>query len=281
MNPAHSDWPTLLDAHLDRRLDAAGRQAFDERLASDPAARAEVALQARIDAALRRQVRPGTSAPVFNRVQAAERAGRVLALQRRHRWIVRVRLAAAAVLLLAVGTGFWWGWLREPDSHAVDAQGYAVQPWRTFEMVYHDEVAGGFKCDWECKTDREFAGTFHKRFGQGLLLGQLPAGVRTLGLSYCNTLSKKTVILLATVDDAKVLVFIDQPGHYDDATISGNSNLHLFKRQVGKLILCELTPLDQPRLLDAFYEPQVPPDWYNQPTTTRDSQPAQAARAPS
>ncbi len=267
-------WEMLLDQHLSGRLDEAGRRAFEAHLDTHPQAREELELQRRINGVLRRRVQPGDAQRIWERVDAAQRAGRVLALQRRQRWLRRGTWAIAAALVLAVGAGVWLRWGR-PETAGVDEQGYKVKPWRTFEMVYRDEVAAGFKCEWECKTDREFAGTFRKRFGQGLLVGQLPAGVHTLGLSYCNTLSRKTVILLAKVQDKDVLVFIDRPGQYDDLQIAANSGLHLFKRRLGQLVLCEVTPLDQPHLLDAFYDPQQPAAWYEQPATA--SQPAVSA----
>ncbi|MEW6251274.1 MAG: hypothetical protein AB1716_11550 [Planctomycetota bacterium] len=273
-------WEALLDDHLDGRLDVPARRDFERLLGEDLAAGAALQLQNRIDAALRRRIRPGDARAAWARVEAAQRAGRVRALQRQRRWLMGGGFAAAAMLVLAIGAGVWRTWPKAPHVPEIDDQGYAVKPWRTFEMVYRDEVDAGFQCEWECKTEREFAGTFHKRFGQGLLLGKLPAGARALGLSYCNTLSKRTVILLARVQEQPVLVFIDQPGKYQDLNVAPNSGLHLFKRDLGGLVLCEVTPLDRPWVLDAFYDPQQPASWYEEAGTqpAEPPQPSQPSR---
>ncbi len=252
----------MLEAHLDGLLDASQHAAFQDRLAQDPAAQAAIQHQQRIDEALRRLASPGDAHAAWARVEAAQRAGRVTALlqlQRRRR-AARLAMAAAVVLALGGTGGLVW-WTQHVESTLHERQ-YADQPWRTFEMVYRDEVQAGFRADWECKSEKEFAGTFWKRFGQGLLLAQLPQGVQSLGLSYCNTLSKKTVTLLALVHGEKVIVFVDRPSKYQEEGVSPASGLHLYRQELGRLILFELSPLDHPHLLELFYDPQQPASWY-------------------
>ena len=248
----------MLEAHLDGRRDADS----SAPLVQDAAFELLAEQQRRIDAALRRIARPGDPSAILARVEAAVRDGRVIALRRAQRQLRIVRMAVAAVVVLAVGGGGWLAWVHWGGASTNGERNYGEHPWKNFEMVYRDEVGSGFKVDWVCKDDKEFAGTFFKRFGQGLLLAQLPTDVQSLGLSYCNTLSRKTVILLTLVHGEKVIVFIDRPGQYQDSELAGNSNLHIFRREVGKLVLYEVTPLDKPYVLDSFYDPQKSADWY-------------------
>lgn len=266
-NEAEHNVAGLLEAHLDGRLGEDDRRTLEARLAADPAARAELAFQQRIDAALRRVAVPSDPSALLARVNAAQRAGRVLALQRQVRRMRIVRLAVAAVLVLAVGGGGWLGWSWWRGTTTPEERYYSDQLWRSLETVYRDEVKGGFKADWECKTEHEFARTFYMRFGQGLLLATLPDGIKSIGLSYCNSLSKKTTHLLATVNGQKVIVFVDRKPGPDapEPSLSAESKLHLYKRELGRLVLYELSPLDHPYLLDVFYDPQKSTEWYRQP----------------
>jgi hypothetical protein len=254
----------LLERYLDRQLTPDERAALESRLAADPAAQAEVAQQRQIDAALRRIGRPADPEAIWARIEAAERAGRVTALLQARRRARILRAAVAAALVLAFGGAGALYWQTQRTRHLLEDRQYGEQPWRSYETVYADTVKAGFTADWECKTEKDFARTFRGRFGQGLLLGEVPAGIQTLGLSYCNTLSPKTVILLALVHGEKVIVFIDRPSSYQRAGIAPASGLHMYGKQVGQLILREISPLDRPYLLDLFYDPQKPDSWYTE-----------------
>ncbi len=251
----------LLEAHLDGLLADGARREFEQRLADDAGLRRNLAQQQQIDAALRRAATPPDAEAILTRVRAAEHAGRVVALRRRQRTVVRLRYAAAAMIVLAAGGGGWWGWtvLREEQR---PYRSYREQPWRSFETVYRDEVAAGFRADWACKTEREFAATFWGRFGQGLLLAQLPPGVESLGLSYCHSLSPNTTHLLGQVQGQNVIVFVDRRSTDKEQKLAEGSPLHLFRRELGKLVLYELTPLDEPHFLPLFYDPHKPANWY-------------------
>ncbi len=106
-----------------------------------------------------------------------------------------------------------------------------------------------------CENDEEFADSFFKSYRQRLLLAQLPDRVSALGLAYCNSITLKTTYLLATVEGEPVIVFVDRGDRDAGQTLSSGSDLHLYSRHVGSLVLYELSPLDQPRLLDHFYDP--------------------------
>lgn len=260
--PRRDDWRSLLDLRLDNRLSPDDAAHFDAQVAPRPEVRRDAALQAQIDATLRRTAAPSDAARAWAAIQAEQAAGRVIQLRRRETLRQWSNFAKAAVIVLAVG-GVWWQW--NAQRRPADRPFYETKPWASFDTVYRDEVKRGFKCEWECKTEREFADTFYRRFGQGLLLGSAPPNVRSLGLSYCNTITTQTVILLATVDQKPVLVFVDRPTDPNAAppTVPPDSGLHAFTRNIGNLLLVEVSPLDQSHVLSMFYDPKKPAEWYS------------------
>jgi hypothetical protein len=98
---------------------------------------------------------------------------------------------------------------------------------------------------------------FCRRLGQALLLLPPPPGVAWAGLDYCNSISPRTMFVLAWVKGEKVIVFADQAESDKGQTLPLESGLHLFRRHVGNLVLYECTPLDQPLVLDQFYIPDT------------------------
>ncbi len=165
------------------------------------------------------------------------------------------RLAAAA----AIAGGLIGGWLIVDTSGRLSGRrGYEPPPWRSFEMVYRDEIDTGFQPRWVCETDEEFAATFGDRFGQRLLLAPLPDEIQAVGLSYANTLTRRTIHLLARVQGQPVLVFVDQPGRGSAATMTQAGGLSLHRRRLGRLVLYELSPFGESLLLGRFYDPDAP-----------------------
>jgi hypothetical protein len=249
----------LIDAYLDDLLEETERAAFERGLESDARLRAEVEGQRRIDGALGRLFAPPVGNALASRITTLVRES-ILAPNRRPvvRMPARVsrwrRLAIAAALTMGV-VGLYRLWDFVQPSRPRDI--YAPQAWRSFEKVYRDTVAGGFKPGWVCKNDREFATAFRRRLGQALLLLPPPPGVAWAGLDYCNSITPRTMFLLAWVQGEKVLVLVDQAGSDRGQALPPESRLHLFRRQVGNLVLYECTPLDQPYVLDNFYIPDL------------------------
>ena len=172
------------------------------------------------------------------------------------------RLAAAA----AIAGGLIGGWLIVDASGRLGGRrGYEPPPWRSIETVYLDEIAAGFQPRWVCETDEEFAATFGDRFGQRLLLAPLPDEIEAVGLSYANTLTPRTIHLLARVQGQPVLVFVDRPGRGGAAALTQVGGLSLHRRRLGRLMLYELSPFGEPLLLWRFYDPDAPGS--GQPTT--------------
>jgi hypothetical protein len=244
----------LIDAYLDDLLDETERAAFERRLESDARLRAEVEGQRRIDGALGRLFAPPLGDGLASRIAtlaATDRRPVVRMPARVSRW--RRFAIAAALVIGVVGLYRLWDFVRpsQPTGR------YAPQAWRSFETVYRDTVSRGFKPNWVCKNDREFVTAFRRQLGQALLLLPPPPGVAWAGLDYCNSITPQTMFLLAWVQGEKVLVLADQAASDRGQTLPPESRLHLFRRQVGNLVLYECTPLDQPYVLDNFYIPDL------------------------
>src|SRR6185503_6290920 len=122
-------------------------------------------------------------------------------------------------------------------------------------------VRSGFKPLWECKNDHQFAATFKKRFDQGLILAKAP-DVNCLGIHYVNSITPKTTVLLVDVNHgSKSMVFVDSldKDKGSPLEIKKCKGLNLFRKEIGKTVLYELTPESAPRTLDLISAIEVPP----------------------
>ncbi len=273
-NPA--DW---LDLYIDGLLDDAGRQAFEAELARNADLRAQLALQGRIDSGLKagcairpdldisfgspaRAEAPETrSGPASaSAIPAPAQAGSVPARARseslaRLKWYVGV----AAVLML--------GALVFRQYVGVPSEVKYIDP----ESLYTRLELGGFEPEFVCKDDAEFVAAVVKRLGSGLLV--TPAsGLTVLGWAYGKDyegriIGPDTLVLMVKVSDPAegpgtpgrppgsgphhVLVLMDRTSS-DRAlpTRCEKTGLRLFRREVGPLVLYEVTPLNAPSVLD-------------------------------
>lgn len=239
-----------LDAYLDGLIEGAERESFEREIERDSALRAQVDTQSLIDAFLKRVFAPPAS--------AAPPSGATVVPPPRKLWAARplpasiaVPLAAAAVLILCVGAWQWWHY--EPP----------IQPRESFASmgeVYRTTLARGFKAQFLCETDRQFATAFNFWLDQPLLPNR-PEHVDWVGISRSRIRSEQTAYILLEVNGRKVLVFVDR---YDPATGEpppAGANLHIHSRQVNQLMLYEVTPSATPQVLDLFYEPDIPQEW--------------------
>jgi hypothetical protein len=158
-------------------------------------------------------------------------------------------VAVAASITLAL-IGSWLIW------RALGAGPGYENPYRDMNAAYALKVQDGLKPDWVCEDEQEFRDAFVKEFNHPLLLGldRLPVGVEVVGLSYSNTISRRTIIVLARVNEKPVLVFVDRAGA-DKIAHEASDGLHLFRQSLGGLALYELTPWEYPALLDRFSLP--------------------------
>ncbi len=233
-----------LDRYLDGQLDAGARASFEAALARDSSLRAEVELQRRIDGALEGAVAQGDPDAILARARATR------ARRARSRKIVRVVLALGVFLAVAAALAWWLAPAPEEP-----APGYKRGPPRPLQVIYAERVQTGFKPDWVCKDDKEFADTFKKELGVPLAVVTVPQ-VAMVGLAYTSSLSSQTVAFLARVGEREVIVFVDTLKHDSHPKLPADSKLHLFRSELGGLVLYELTPLDEPHVAALFKEAQ-------------------------
>lgn len=222
-----------LEAYLDGRLTGEHRAAFEAELASDAALRAELELQRGIDAALRRRFAP----PEMISLPASSQA----AAPRRSRRLWRPLAVAAAAALLAAGA--WAGWA---------VYSVSVDP---LVSVYRSEVAAGLRPKWVCDTDEQLAEYLQDKFGRTLVVRSTRPDVSLIGWTSCSLMSPYTAVLLTRVGGEPVLVLVDRAEVDTRPSLPPLSGLRLFRREVGGMVLYELSPLDHPTLLDAFAKP--------------------------
>jgi hypothetical protein len=242
--PAPPTRDKRLEAYLDGLLDDADRADFEAALAGEPALRAAVELQGRIDASLTRTF--SATAPSEQQVAtllaskpaAAAEPGSVR--WTRVAWIASGLAAAAAVA---------WALLGNPLSERRgDDRQFAARP---LPDVYREALANGFEPAYNCSEAERFADTFDRRQGAPLKLLKLPVGVRMLGLAYPGGLSRDTTAMLCRVDGQPVMVFVDRrTADQAFATDHSDKLVRVFRSEREGLVFYEVTPLDKPRVLD-------------------------------
>ena len=123
--------------------------------------------------------------------------------------------------------------------------------------IYSRCVEDGFRPKWVCSDDREFAETFQTRQGLPLLLRPESQDMM-VGLSYLQGITELTTVMLARVEGEPVLVFVDKlSSDTSPADPSWSSGLNLFRKELDELVLYELTPLEESRVLSEFYIPEL------------------------
>jgi hypothetical protein len=230
-----------LEAYLDGVMDKAERAAFETEIERDPRLAAEVALQARLDAALERQF-PVVAASALH-LAAMEKhfesvSPPIYKLPGRRALIPYG--VAAAVFLIAYGLfGPRWSPIsREPAFTAVP-----------LAQVYHQTVKDGFEPYYECHDDKRFADTFAARQGIPLHLTEMPEGSMMKGLSYLGGLSRETTAMLCDVNGEPVMVFVDRAEKDRPAAAEENDpDLNIFRTERDGLVFYEVTPLDKPTM---------------------------------
>jgi len=267
------DRDRLLEAHLDGDFAPAAQDAFESRLEHDAELRARLAVQGRVDAALRRKFAAPAPPNVRAWLKQAAAGGAARPRGAFGRLLTIRKLAWAAGIILAVGGGLY---LRQRLAQPLEPDRYAF---RDLEAVYRDEIRSGFKPAWVCENDQQFAASVWQSFGQPLLLRAAP-GVEAVGWSYSNSISPRTMQLLARTDGTPVVVFVDSASNDRGQSLPSRSGLHLYHRTVGHLVLYELTPLCEPRVMDLFYVPDVSEEWLRGGSTQPAAPPPGAASRP-
>lgn len=272
------------DAYLDGVLSEGERKAFAQSIRIDQEILELIDLQVRIDASLQRTFDPpALPRGLIDRLRAAVPLNGA-----------RIALPAPAITSTAeIGEAALKGdrqqlppvvlekpsILRRPAVLAIVAVAaaiaWAVVGWQYFGLqqgqdefdprmpladIYRLRVESGFQPAWLCDDDRQFYDTFLGRQGQGLLLAELPPDRHMVGLAYCGGLSHLTTAMLARVDSRPVMLFVDRLA--DDAPQvepPAGSGLRLFRKQLGPLVIYEVSPFDSPTMLDYLEMTSEPP----------------------
>lgn len=236
----------LLDRYLDGLLAGSEKAAFEQRIARDKELKNQVDLQRRLDGALVRTLPPAPDARALLDAARAERKVLRPTFGRRA-LVAAVSLAAVLLVALAVYS------FVVPDAPKKDK--VAKLPHRTFEQAYSERLQGGFKPDWVCNDEVELVASYKKAVGQPLRVAKLDSGIEMLGLAYFNTMSPWTIAFLAKVDGKEVIVFADPLSYDEQPKLGEGSKLHLHKRIIDKVVLYELSPFDEARVLKSFEKP--------------------------
>jgi hypothetical protein len=251
MKPSYHSNSSKIDAYLDKVLAAEERDRFLREIAVSAQVQGEIALQMRVDESLARLF--ATPSPPCNVLLQPQHSKAVSAvvIPGRRRWMKVAALATAATIVWAM---LAWHFF------ANNAASPRYTPNLPLETIYQNCVADGFRPKWVCEDKHEFAATFFARQGEGLLLADLPVGTKMEGLTYRGGLSRYTTTMLARVNGLPVMIFVDRAmADTHPALPSGESKLHLFRKELGPLVLYELTPLDKPNVSDYLYLAEVPP----------------------
>lgn len=259
-----------LDAFLDNLLEGDDRARFEEEMTGDAQVATMVRRSREVNLQLRRAFEP-PSPPMWvtshSYIDNSHRAnGRATLLEqpinrpaidtntepipirsRRPRWPRRLAVAAAIVL---AGAGAWLVW---QNVRPAPMSSYAVGEWRSLETAYTELT----KPAWVCDSNEEFESVFAGRFNQPLLFKEPPGEPTMAGLAYCHTITRDTVCMVGSADaSSRVVVFIDRLERDNHPVLEDDGCLHLFRRELGKLVLYEISPKDHSTLLDWFYIPE-------------------------
>jgi len=259
-----------VSAYIDNTLSDAERAAFEQKLKEDGQLQQIMQQQQQISEALHRLFTPPpvpdwarsdrlvaqqqyngaarSGEPATMTLAPSTSAADAEAPSDRHarRW-TRPLAVAAALMLAVVG-----GWMIWQVASSPSSSGYDVGPWQPPQQIYAqlDEP------DWVCESDEQFLSTFRGRLGQPLLLQEPEQGPSMAGLAYRHSITRNTICVLGSAEGEKIVVFIDRIERDNDLHVPPDSGLNVHRKTIGKLVLYEVSTLDQPKLLDLFHLPE-------------------------
>lgn len=237
--------PSRLDLYLDGLLDPQEAAAFEQAMASDPALAAQVELQRRIDASLSRAFAYPEDADVsVPEARAIPLAG---SSSRRFSW---KRVGAVTAVAASLTIAFI---LSRPNTFDPPIRPVLVK--LTACEVYKRLNDNNWVPSFRCKSDEEFVAAVQKRLGSSVLIPMSTLGVTLDGWGYADgyegsPLSLHAMYLLTHVGDRRVLVMMDTKAN-ESSVPKGTCGINLFRREVGSVVLYEVSPLDQPKAIEA------------------------------
>ncbi len=237
------DAQAQLDRFLDGLMDERERSEFEQVLASDAELQRAAALQKSIDASLSRAARP----------EAVEACLAALPLGRVTRSVPSLyRLAplGIAAAVLAVLATWVWSSQSTPGHRPI-----ALPTPTTLVAAYRQAIETGFRAYHECKDPSEYNDRFRERFGQGLVAAAPPVAVTLLGWGTSELPSNRAYTLLLKRDGKPVMLFFDELSADRAPIREPAADVHIYRREIGRMVVYEVTPFDAPVLLDSFRDP--------------------------
>jgi hypothetical protein len=237
--------PTRLDRYLDGLLDPQEAAAFEREVAADPALAAELELQRRIDASLSRAFAypEGVEASLLDPAPIP-----FVPAKRRFSW---KRVAAVASLAASLTVAYI---VSRPGAFDPPLKGGAAFTMTACE-VYKRLNDNNWVPSYKCKNDEEFVAAVRKRLGTAVLIPLGTVGVTLDGWGYPDSyegspLSIHAMYLMTHVGDRRVLVMMDTKAN-ENPVPKGTCEVNLFRREVGSMVLYEVSPLDAPKAIEA------------------------------
>ena len=201
------------------------------------------------------------AASTAERIESTEKEPATIGVSSERPWVTKMlgnrlfQVAVAACLLIALTLN----WTMFSSS----GTGTVFEP-RQLASLYKEIQAHGFRPYYNCEDPVRFANTFEKRQGQRLALAEMPEGVRMLGLSYLGGLTPDTTAMLGEVNGEQVIVFVERVSNEEllqSVLESNDTDLKSFVRKERGLVFIEITPHDEPTLINFFeFADQVPKD---------------------
>lgn len=222
-----------IEAYLRNELTGDDRAAFERDMLREPALRAAVDLQRRIDDRLRALYTPPAATAADARIAApAPGPGAPSA----RRW-VKIALGVAAVLAVAAGVHFSGILGPGPGGTKADA-------------VLARFVRTGFEPAWVCKDDAEFIQYTRDKFDQPFSVSP-SADVQVVGWDYCSGVlgDEAGVMLVKLVPNGQAIVVVDRKANDRPVEVEPASGMKVHRRKVGNAVLYEISNRAEPVVL--------------------------------
>lgn len=246
-----------LDLYVDGLLDDERRAAFERRLFKDPELAAELERQRALDARLGAAFPVPEDAAVTREALAGTRTGPAAG-----RPTPLARYAAAASIFVALGLGLWGLGLFGPgtsdsargpggnDGLAMGDAPPAPAACTAYGGLYAELAAEIEQSVALLEAAPDLGNVCGDRYGMALAVDASDA-VPIEG-PFASGRWPTATVLCSPQEPEPILIVVDEVARDPRPVLESGSPAHLFRRELGDLVLYEITPWDRPRTLDLF-----------------------------